>query len=319
MEFKREHTLLHKLIIVDGVGRCGKSVVLDLMSSFSRVEKKEFNSFLEYIGLAYKYNKISSDMAIAILKTEMDTELYHCMIGRYLNTRLSDDTSVYKYHSPSKYLKRSLEEDGPLVYQKVLDEKPICLCWSHDLIHKSDIIFEAYGNCLEWIYVNRRPVDIIYEWDQKNYSVRMAQDPTEMQYCIKFKNTTVPEIALGWEEEFLSISPKERTFKMIYTYFKLNYEALYQKKNYNNLHVVNFEDLVTKPNQELNKFCDITGSSLSPLTAQILKQLDCPRILDDQEYKERERNILQSVSSPYAILLDETKRMYDEIRKISLM
>ena len=276
MEFKRENSLLNKLIIVDGTGKCGKSIVLDLLSFFPSIEKKEFNSFLEYIGLAYKYNKISSDMAISILKTEMDTELYNNMIGRYINTRLTDDTSLYKYHSPSKYIKRSLEEDGPLVYKKILEEKPICLCWSHDLINKSDIIFEAYGNQLEWIYVNRRPVDIIYEWNQKNYSERMAKDPTEMQYSIKFQNTTVPEVALGWEQEFINISPAERTFKMIYTYFKLNRDTLIKKQNYKNLHVFSFEDLVTNPHEEIERFQFITGSEMSLITQQVLRHFNFP-------------------------------------------
>ncbi|HLB41780.1 MAG TPA: hypothetical protein VJN02_02815 [Gammaproteobacteria bacterium] len=317
MEFKREHTLLNKLIIVDGTGRCGKSLVLDLISLFPSVEKKEFNSFLEYIGLAHKYNKISTDMAIAILKTEMDTELYNNMIGRYINTRLSDDTSLYQYHSPSKYLKRSLEEDGPIISEKVLTEKPIYLCWSHDLINKSDIIFEAFKNNLEWIYVNRRPVDIIYEWNMKKYSKRMSKDPTEMQYNIKFQDTTVPEVALGWEEEFLKITPAERTVKMIYTYFKLNREALLKKRKYKNLHIVNFEDLVTQPNKEIEKLRNMTGDEPLSVINQVLAKANCPRILNDNEHAERETSILKTISSCYVDLLSETNRMYEDIRQLA--
>src|SRR3990167_719162 len=239
--FKREHCLLNKLIIVDGTGKCGKSLVLDILSCFECVEKQEYYGFIEYIALAYKYNKISKDMAMAILQTEMDTELYNTMIGRYVNTRLSDDTSLYRYHSPDKYLKRALEKDGSIISQKVLVEKPINICWSHDLINKSDIVFEAYGNKLELIYINRRPIDLIFEWGAQQYSERMAQDPTEMQYNMQYKNTTVPEIAVGWEEEFLTISPAERTVKMIYMCFKLNQVALLEKKQVHNLHIFNFE------------------------------------------------------------------------------
>src|SRR3990167_140007 len=209
MQFKRENCLLNKLVIVDGTGKCGKSLVLDILSCFQGVEKQEYYGFIEYISLAYKYNKISKDMAISILQTEMDTELYNTMIGRYVNTRLSDDTSLYRYHSPDKYLKRALEKDGSIISQKVLAEKPINICWAHDLINKSDIVFEAYAKKLTWLYINRRPVDLIYEWGMQQYSERMAQDPTEMQYNIKYQKKAVPEIAAGWEEEFLNISPAE--------------------------------------------------------------------------------------------------------------
>ncbi len=317
MEFKREHTLLNKLIIVDGTGRCGKSLVLDVISLFPSVEKKEFNSFLEYIGLAYKYNKISSDMAIAILKTEMDTELYNNMIGRYVNTRMTDDTSLYKYHSPAKYIKRSLEQDGSIISEKVLIEKPIYLCWSHDLINKSDIIFEAYQGNLQWVYVNRRPVDIIFEWNQKDYSKRMARDPTEMQYNIKFKDITVPEIALGWEEEFINMTPEERTVKMIYTYFKLNRESLLKKCQYQNIHVINFEDLITNPKNEIERLQSMMGNQPLPIMDQVLAKANCPRILDTKEYLARKNNILENVSANYTNLLAEMDVMYEDIKQLA--
>ena len=317
MEFIRKNTLLNKVIIVDGIGKSGKSIMLNILSAFPGVEKQEYNSFIEYIALAHKYNKISSDIAIAILKTEMDTELYNNMIGRYINSRLTDYTSVYKYHTPSKYLKRALENDGPIIYDMVLKEKPIYLCWSHDLINKSDIIFEAYQDCLNYIYINRRPVDIIYEWNKSSYSTRMANDPTEMQYCIKYKNTVVPDVALGWEEEFLSITPDERTVKMIYTFIKLNKEALLKKYKYENLHIVNFEDLVTHPYHEIERLKDIVGNKPLSVMEQILVEAKCPRILNDQHLSEREENIKKNISSDYTKLLTETNSIYEEIRTLA--
>lgn len=317
MEFKREHTLLNKLIVIDGTGKCGKSLMLDIMSCFQGVEKQEYNSFLEYIAIAYKYNKIASDIAIAILQTEMDTELYNNMIGRYINTRLTDDTSLYRYHSPTKYLKRALEEDGSIICEKVLAEKPIYMCWSHDLINKSDIVFEAFGNKLEWIYINRRPIDIIYEWDKQKYSQRMSQEPTEMQYNIKYNNTTVPEIALGWEDEFLNISPSERTVKMIHTYFKLNREALQKKQKYKNIHIFNFEDLVTEPNREIKRLKTIIGNELLPVIDKILAKEKCPRILDEKNLLEKEADIIQNISSRYADLLPEMNEMYEDIKRLA--
>lgn len=319
MEFKREQSLLNKLIIVDGTGKCGKSILLNILSCFEGVEKPEFNSFLEYIALAYHHKKISSDIAKAILQTEMDTELYNNMIGRYINTRLTDDTSVYKYHSPAKYLKRSLEEDGPGTYKKVLAEKPIYICWAHDLINKSDIIFEAYGYKLEWIYLNRNPIDIIYEWNKQYYSQRMAQDPTEMQYNVKYKNTTVPEIAIGWEEEFLVINPIERTIKMIYTYFLRNLDALQKKQTYKNLHVINFENLVVNPHAEIENLKNTMGREILPVIDQVLLNMQCPRILNKQTWVKRKEEIIKSIPNYYANLLAEIEVMYESIKNLQLI
>ena len=202
MEFLRKNLLLNELILVDGVGRSGKVMLAEILTGFERVEKQDYHEFFEYIPLAYKYGKISKDIAISILQTQLDTELYKNMIGRSINTRPTDYTSLYKFHTPKKYLKRQTSEDGPIIAQKVLDEKPIYLNWCHDLIQKSDIIFEAFNEKVKLIYINRRPIDIIYEWDQKNFGERIASDPTEMQYTIKYKNEFIPELAVGWEEEY---------------------------------------------------------------------------------------------------------------------
>lgn len=317
MEFYRANTLLHKLCIVDGVGKCGKSIMLDFLGSFPGMEKQDFVSCLEYISLAYKYNKISKDIAMAILQTEIDTELYNNMIGRYVNMRLSDDTSVYKYHSPEKYLQRSLEPGGPIVTEKVLKEKPIYLSWAHDLINKSDLIFETFQHKLEWIYINRRPIDIIFEWNKQGYSQRMSVDPTEMQYNIKYKNFVVPELALGWEEEFLNSSPLERTIKLIYTSFKLNHESLSKNKTNQNLHIFNFDDLVTKPHQEIERLKIIFQSEPSNQIYNALRKTQCPRVIDELEFVRRKEEITSNLSSPYKHLLSELNNIYEEIKQMA--
>lgn len=318
MEFVREKSLLHKLMIVDGIGKSGKSLFMDLATSFETVEKWAFHECLEFIGFAHRYHKISDDMAIAILKTEIDTALYNHMIGRNVNTRLSDDTSLYRYHSPEKYLKRALEPGGAIVYEKVLAEKPIYLCWSHDLICKSDIVFEAFGHHLEFIYLNRKPIDIIYEWDQAMYSNRMAQDPTEMQYCIKYRNTVVPHIALGWEEEYLNCTPSERTVKIIYRSLQYNYEALCVKRNLNNMHIFNFEDLLIDPMLSIERLKKIIGMPpLHNVLTTVLQRANCPRKIDECIYKKREMSIRHNISKSYATLLSDMSDMHEEIYRMA--
>jgi len=317
VEFKRDNILLNRLIILDGIGRSGKSLLADIIGSFHAVEKQEYNPFLEYVALAHKYNKISSDIAIAILKTEMDSALYKSMIGRQVNTRLSDLSSLYHYHSPSKYLKRAAEQDGPIIYENVLKENPIYLTWCHDVINKSDIVFDAYGDRLDFIYSNRKPIEIIYDWVGINISERMSKDPTEMQYCIKYKDTTVPEVALGWEEEYLSVTPTERTIKMIYTFLKLNRDTLIKKRNYKNLHVFTFEDLVTNHEKEIGRLKTIIGNDPLPILDGILAKGRCPRKLDSNDFLEKEKKISQKISSCYVQLIAEMNDMYNSIRRIA--
>ena len=318
VEFERDTTLLHQLLLIDGVGRSGKVMLAEIMTGFNRVEKEEYNEFLEYIALAYKYEKISKDMAITILKTQMDVALYSNMIGRSVNSRPTDYTSIYKYHSPELYIKRATEQDGPIIGDIVKKDKPIYLNWCHDMIQKSDIIFEAFQEKVKLIYINRRPIDIIYEWDKKNFGERIASDPTDRQYTIKYKDTYVPEVSVGWEEEYLSMQPLERIVKIIHTSFTRNLKAIKSKNINNQVMILNFEDLVTIPEICVKHIQIFLDTKPLPVLKNILTRENCPRVLDNKEFETRRHNVESKISNEYKHYIVELEQMYLEISKYTL-
>jgi hypothetical protein len=317
MEFVRKNNLLHKMLLVDGVGRSGKVMLAEILTGYETVEKQDYHEFLEYIPLAYKYKKISKDIAISILQTQVDTELYKSMIGRGINTRLTDYTSLYNYHSPSKYLRRAIDEDGPIVASKVKSEKPTMLFWCHDMIQKSDVVFEAFKEKLFLIYINRNPIDIIYEWNKKKFGARVADDPTEMQYIIRHGEAMVPELALGWEDEYLEMNDEARVIKMIYASFVRNFEAIRLMRSSNQIMIVDFERLVTDPMAIVNSISKLIHLSPLPVMEQILVKERCPRDLDQTTFLERTNEIYASAGKKYHGILDELNVLYKQISAYS--
>tara|TARA_R110002096_G_scaffold410190_1_gene609766 strand:+ start:19227 stop:20186 length:960 start_codon:yes stop_codon:yes gene_type:complete len=318
MKFVRNNQLLHKLLLVDGVGRSGKVMLAEIMTCFETVEKQDYHEFLEYIPLAYKYGKIEKDIAKAILKTQIDTELYNSMIGRRINSRATDYTSIYKHHSPEKYLSRASMEDGPIVADRVAAEKPVYMSWCHDMVQKSDIVFDTFEEKVELLYINRRPIDIIYEWDLKNFGERVGSDPTEMQYLIDHNGVSVPELALGWEEEYIAASPIERIVRMIHTSFDRNYQAIESSNFQNQIKVVDFESLVTDPSKVINVISRALQLEIGKKIDYILKRENCPRVLSDLEYENREQTIFSKISPEYKILVLEANKFYNQISGFSI-
>ena len=317
MQFIRNSQLLYKLLLVDGIGRSGKVMLAQILTGFDTVEKQEYNEFLEYIPLAYKYKKISEDIAESILRTQMDAELYNSMIGRNINTRPNDYTGLNKYHSPQKYLKRQSSLDGTEIKQRVVDEKPIYLNWCHDLIYKSEIIFKSFGDKLTLIYLNRRPIDIIYEWDKKNFGNRIASDPTDLTYLLKYKDTEVPESSIGWEDCYLYMDPLERIIKIIHSSMKRNLESITKLSDKKNLIIINFEDLVTNPYIFLNYFAEYINLEIREDINKILIEENCPRVLSIDELETRRANIKANISYSCNQYLDEMEEMYTKISSFS--
>jgi len=318
MEFVRDFQLLYKLLFVDGIGRSGKVLMAEILTGYNSIEKQEYNEFIEYISLAYMYEKISLDMAQTILKTQMDGELYNSMIGRNINSRPSDYTSISKFHSPEKYFKRQGFKDGFAVKGRVDIEKPVYLNWCHDLIHKSEIVFSTFENKVSLIYMNRRPIDIIYEWDQKDFGNRISEDPTDLTYSIRYKDAQVPESALGWEAEYLVLNPMERIIRIIHSMFKRNLEAIKKMNKENQILIINFEDLVVDTPNTLN--CISNFLSLEPLDFMdsILLKENCPRKLSSKEYNKRKNNISNQLSEQNLPYLDEMDDMYLKISSYSI-
>ena len=316
MNFIRKEQLLQDLLLVDGVGRSGKVMLAEILTCLDRVQKQEYHEFLEYIPLAYKYGKIEKDMAISILRTQMDTELYNGMIGRKVNTRPTDYTSIYKYHSPEVYLERQVMMDGPVVSERVINESPIYMCWCHDLIQKSEIIFDAFEDKVKVVYINRRPIDIIYEWNVKGFGDRVGLDPTEMQYLLDFNGKAVPEQAIGWESEYLEMNPFERVVKMIHTSFKRNYEALMQSDK-NSVMIVNFESLVTEPESTVAQLSNFLNSKPKAMMKNILERENCPRVLEEEVFSNRRNEIMNLISEDSLNYLEELDFYYLEISKLS--
>ena len=317
MRFIRNNTLLEKLFIVDGVGRSGKVLLSDILSCFPTVEVQQFVEFIEYISLAFHYDKISEDIAQSILKTQLDTQLYNLMIGRSLNSRPTDSTSYYRYHSPEKYIARTTSLDGPVVMERVSSENPIYLIWTHDLIYKSKLMFKTFGSKITYFYLNRNPIDIIYEWDLKNFGRRIGDDPTDLQYLIKYNKETVPEIVSGWGNIFMDLNPLERIVHMIYCCFKRNLDAIKLNNNRKNFVIINFEDLITDTDSVINRIGKFIKLEPLPALSSILARENCPRELDPKQTTIRRNKIFDGINKSTQSYLYETLEMYEIIKKLT--
>lgn len=328
MQFIRNKQLLNRLIIGDGIGRSGKSLLCHVLTGFENVEKISYYNCLEFISLAHYHKKISDDMAVAILRTELDTHVFDQMNGRNVNSRPDDYSSIQNYHTPQKYIDRqNLESTTKVEYhgnpnagiieKKIFHEKPIFLTFAHDLIFKSKAVFEAFENKFQLIYLNRRPIDLLHEWDVKNFGERIGNDPTETDYLISVNNESIPEYAHNWSDEYLKISPLERIVRIIHTCFVRNYKGLEERKYDDRVKVIEFENLVTDPNSVIDDISNFLNLKILTHMDKILEINNCPRSLSKDEYYNREKHIKQNISGEHLKMVDEMNEIHQAINDIN--
>ena len=324
MEFVRNRDLLNRLILADGLPRSGKSMLSNILTGYNHMEKIQYYEFIEYISLGYYHQKISHDMAKTILRTQMDAALFDQMIGRNINTRPDDYSGLNNYHTPEKYLDRQDlisspnpefhgNPHGSAIAERVKTEKPICLSFTHNVLSRSSIIFDSFDQKVSFVYLNRRPIDLIYEWHRKDFGVKLGSDPTDITYWIKKDNRSLPIFTRGWEEEYDGMLPIDRVIKMILNCFKENLEGYEKSANKNQIKIINFEELVSNPTEVTDNISQFLNLSILPQMKTILKQENCPRKLIEKEYNDRQNTIRKNCSKKYLSNLDELEDIHSRL------
>ncbi len=106
VELSREEYFAEKIVFVDGLPGCGKTLFSNVISAMDRVELLSYSYEIEHICQLFYLDKIQLDAATVMISLQADLKLYNTMMGRDVNFRPSDLSSAIRYHNPSKYFDR---------------------------------------------------------------------------------------------------------------------------------------------------------------------------------------------------------------------
>ena len=100
-------TLVKNLIVVDGLTRTGKFFLGKLTSGLNNIEYFQHSFVLDYIHYMVGLDAITKDGFISLIRSVVDQSCYDRYIGRNLNLRYDDRSSVLNAPDHNKYILRS--------------------------------------------------------------------------------------------------------------------------------------------------------------------------------------------------------------------
>ena len=153
----REQQMLHKAIVVDGIVGGGKGLVSAIVGAIPNVEMWLHRPEVEQICALYDIENISLDASSTLMQLWADEAIYKLMMGRDVNVRPNDMSSILKDARPLRYLMRLLKEGDALAEEKVYRDKPILNLMTHAISGCCDPIFEALQDKLVYVRVARHP------------------------------------------------------------------------------------------------------------------------------------------------------------------
>ena len=162
-------TLVNNLIIVDGLTRSGKFFLGKIISGLNNIDFLQYSYILDYLPYMATLNAISTDGAISLLRSVVDQSCYDQSIGRNLNLRFDDRSSIYNSPDFDRYILRSKSEFSRERIVKYLSDKDQHFLFVlHNNLASANIMFKAFPD-IKIVHLLRNPVDLVYSWMMKDY------------------------------------------------------------------------------------------------------------------------------------------------------
>ena len=201
------------LIAISGTTRSGKAMLMNIISSFQKVEKGNVQIMMEQVYYLHQIKAISNQSAIYLMRKAISLLTSNLALGREINFRKSDYTSIHNYKSPKKYMDRSKKKEGDYILNNFAKKMNIPIMMHHSSLNYK-IILEAFPN-IKFLEIVKNPIEIIYSWIKKGYGGQFTKNRRVHILTIKNNKNILPYFAFGWENKFLHLSNYDRIVEIL--------------------------------------------------------------------------------------------------------
>ncbi|MBI4308998.1 MAG: hypothetical protein HY591_01560 [Candidatus Omnitrophica bacterium] len=266
-----------KILIIDGLPGCGKTMLSPIVSALDRVEKLSYSFEMELICQLWDLGKIDDNTARTMVRTFADQKLYYTMMGRDVNFRWGDLSSAFMDARPWRYVQRLFGPGDETVPARVEKERPILHLATHQLLGMGRPVFEALGDRLLFIEVMRHPLYMV-----KQQALNIAKLIGDVRYSavhFEHKGAELPCWTRGWEDVFLRSNETERAVHSILWMSRRARESkealvpLYGER----ILTVLFESFVLDPWPYMEEITGKLGTALNALTRRAMRKQNVPR------------------------------------------
>jgi len=233
-----------------------------------------YYGLLEHVPMLVRMNLMNEDVACSIVQCEIDNFVYDYMVGRNLNFRYSDKSSILSYPGLHECIYRM---NNGVDVEKEIDENTLVFPFIlHDCFCNLRMFFKWYPR-LKVVHIDRSPVSLVYSWYHRGFGNRWGVDPKEFSLVLDDGNGfSVPWFALEWKDFWKDSCEMDRIIKSVLWLNDMN-KGFYSSLNHKyreKVFFVHFEELLTKPDFVVRKL----GYFLDRTTRDLFKVLNYERL-----------------------------------------
>ena len=313
MQVKLSHhkLLTGKIVLIDGVARTGKTLVSKVLPSIHRFEQIEYAEFIEYILAGLRLNKVKNDFAQSFIANTLNEQFYNKLLGRKLNFRPSDITSVKKFKNANVYEKRLLMPEGDNVIKRLKKNKNFFPFMTHDVMVNYHLLKKLNFN-FKIIEIYRNPFDVIASWYNRGWGSRFGKDPRSTTIVSEYRKSLCPWYVAGKEKQWLALNDIERCASVVSELINKSIVNHKKIKNRKKIFTLSYENFLENTENEILKICKFLKTKQTKFTKKALIKEKCPNVLDLGKQKEKRKFIKSKITKSLYEKLKTLTKSYEE-------
>ena len=274
----RSNYIAEKVIFVDGLAGCGKTLFSRIVSSFNRVELLSYCYEVEWICSLIYLNKISEDAAVGMIKMLTDNKLYDLMQSRNVNFRLNDLSSVWKDANKWRYFRRLFQEGEEQTIKRITNEKPILSLTSHNILGFSKPIFSGLKDRVLILNIIRHPLYMLIKNNLKMERLSANANPRLFTATYSYRGHQLNYWTKEWKDLYIKSNSIEKTIYYLakLTEIRNNFVANNNTLN-SQILTIPFETFILNPKPYLEKLEIFLDTKMSNKIKKTLTAQNIPR------------------------------------------
>jgi hypothetical protein len=298
------------IVIIDGLTRSGKFYLGKLMSGIKGLEYFISSSEIERIIIAGSTGITGKRDASALMALAVNEEVYNLAIGRNINLRPDDSSSILNSFEKKEYLVRQQGQSGWGAIKKNLESNRYSVFILHQSLQALEIIKGAITNPLI-VNLRRHPVELAFSWVQRGWGHRYGSDPLAFEPVFQHADSLVPYFAIDWGDDYINGNEYDRVVKSIVHLTEKESSAI--DNNIGEFCHIYYDNLVCDPDREIKKICEfLKKEPHDSLSTLFKKETRDTNFISDRSKKENQiySNIEDKIYFEKLMLLSKAYENY---------
>ena len=266
-----------KIVLLDGISGTGKTMISRILDTYTVNHVPKFSYAIEQICIASHYNKIQKDAAISLLRLQVDQIKYDMHIGREINFRPRDLSSVFKSSKKITYLAKTIGKDGFDVIENLFSKKMNIVIISHQLLKATEMLDLAFNDSFINIHTVRNPLYLFNHW--ASYVNVQCSSPRDFTVWKQEVGNTIPWFFTNQENysEYDNLSSGDKTIVCLIELINQALEHHRIWKNRPNYICLEFEKFVLNPKPIILNLDEMLGDKSNRDLLRIKREERIPR------------------------------------------